>query len=178
MIEWLGILIKPVLGWLYDFGRSYKAKQSPEYILRQREKWKGHFSNKLSEPNCSDVYLINIKDSSQYIRCGLLQTYEDGITLGYGWCDLEQIAAHKWIERVADNSICLIKCFYIPYHWIEYVDWEGSDELEYLPQIYIRFIGKRKQRYCDKIAYCDKNKLGGSKNFYYHIIVDGSEVQQ
>jgi hypothetical protein len=168
----------------YVLGKNQKL--TPSQVLERRAKWKVEFEAKIaqrrSEGLRTDVYVrdvarldaypgidAKVKGISAWFRVGLMGTYHKGIMLGLGWHGLvEDSSAMKYRlenqNRRESDVITTILIGYVPYEFVESVDWDG-DNITGLPQVYCHFSGTNREPY-ERLAYCQKKDLDG---FPYYV---------
>lgn len=68
----------------------------------------------------------------------------------------------------------LILIGYVPYHRIEWIDWDGDEFYPYT-HLYLHFDGPKRQPY-ERLALCEKRELDGRP--YYTEVADYEEVRK
>ena len=170
-----------------------KRRLSQEQKVQLKAKWKPIIEEKLTEWHCKqlshDVIVHDVrrthaypdglpgKGISPWFRVGLMDTYHEGVMLGLRWGRaIFDPTLEKWVfARLGEEggrNIILIG--YVPYHRIEWIDWDGDEFYPYT-HLYLHFDGPKKQPY-DRLALCEKKELDGKP--YYTQVIDYDEARK
>lgn len=182
MLEYLAGY-KPLLD-LISFIWKRKRRLTQEQKIQLKAKWKPPIEDKLSEWHhqrlSRDVIVHDVKRNHEYpeilpgkgisswFRVGLMDTYHEGIMLGLRWGRaVWDETIEKWVfARLGEKGQNFILIGYVPYHRIEWIDWDGDEFYPYT-HLYLHFDGPKNQPY-ERLALCEKKELDG-KPFYTEV---------
>jgi hypothetical protein len=162
---------------LKDLGRWILrrfGKPDPEAVVLLRQQWKDEIEARLGRPDeHSEAIIRDVKRADSYphlsdkekgisawFRVGLLGVYHRGIQVGLRIEALVKDPAVGW--RLYDSAseqpdLNAYVVGLIPFERIVNIDW-GGDEYYYVPHIYCRFTGRKKQPY-EQVVFSEKRKL-------------------
>jgi hypothetical protein len=190
MLEYLAVY-KPLQDLLSYFQKR-KRRLTPEQKIQLKAKWKPLIEEKLREWHhrklSHDVIVHDVKRNLDYpgslpgkgispwFRVGLMDIYHDGIMLGLRWGRaILEPTQKKWLcARLGEEGTTLVLIGYVPYHRIEWIDWEGDEFYPYT-HLYLHFDGPKKQPY-ERLALCEKRDLDGIP--YYTEVADYEETRK
>jgi hypothetical protein len=190
MLEYIAAY-KPLVD-LLSYWLSKKRRLTQEEKIKLKAKWKPTIEEKLSdwhhERMNHDVIVHDVKriqfypdglsqkGISPWFRVGLIGTYHDGIMLGLRWGkSIFEPKQQKWLfARLGEEGKNLILIGYIPYHRIEWIDWDGDEFYPYT-HLYLHFDGPKRQPY-ERLALCERKDVDGRP--YYTEIADYEEVRK
>lgn len=190
MLEYLAAY-KP-LSDLLSFIWSRKRRLTNEQKVQLKAKWKPAIEAKLRdwhhEKLRHDVIVHDVERSEQYpsglpgkgispwFRVGLVDTYHDGIMLGLRWGRaVYDSTEQKWLlARLGEDGQNLLLVGYVPYHRIEWIDWDGDEFYPYT-HLYLHFDGSKRQPY-ERLALCEKRELDGWP--YYTEVADYEKTRR
>ena len=169
-----------------------KRRLTHEQKVQLKAKWKPVIEEKLrdwhSQKLSRDVIVHDVKRTHEYpnglpgkeispwFRVGLMDTYHDGIMLGLRWGRaVFDPARQKWLfARLGEEGKSLILIGYVPYHRIEWIDWEGDEFYPYT-HLYLHFDGPKKRPY-ERLALCERKELDAKP--YYTEVADYEEARK
>jgi len=183
-------ILKDIISWILNSSRNL----NPAEVIELRQKWKKEFEENIwkrrKEGLRTDVIIRDTKRVDNYpdtddpkgisawFKVGLMGTYHRGILAGLRWGTLtidkddNKPRYTNYKNEKGDLKVMLIG--YIPYKYIEAVDWEG-DEYGGHPHIYCYFNARRKEPY-EKLAFCEENFLNEIP--FYTEIADYDKVRK
>lgn len=182
---------------LKDLGRwvfRRFSKPDPEAVIRLRQQWKDEIEARLGKADAySEAIIRDVKRADSYpqlsdkekgisawFRVGLLGTYHRGIQVGLRIEGLVKDPAVGWrlydpASEEADVNAHVVGL--IPFERIVNIDWVG-DEYYYVPHLYCRFTGPKKQPY-EQVVFSEKRKIdrpGASDIVYFSEIAKYDDV--
>ena len=177
---------------LVSFIWKRKRRLTQEQKIQLKAKWKPIIEEKLQkrhyEQLSHDVIVHDVKRIHEYpdgspgkgispwFRVGLMDTYHEGVMLGLRWGRaVWDPTFEKWVfAHLGEEGQNFILIGYVPYHRIEWIDWDGDEFYPYT-HLYLHFDGPKKQPY-ERLALCEKRELDGTP--YYTEIADYEESRR
>ena len=169
-----------------------KRRLTQEEKVQLKAKWKPMIEEKLRDWHhkslSHDAIVHDVKRTQDYpdglhgkgispwFRVVLMDTYHDGIMLGLRWGKVVfEPTQQKWLfARLGEEGKNLILIGYVPYHHIEWIDWDGDEFYPYT-HLYLHFDGPKRQPY-ERLVLCDKRELEGRP--YYAEVADYEEARK
>ncbi|TGP50640.1 hypothetical protein EN873_22375 [bacterium M00.F.Ca.ET.230.01.1.1] len=181
-------------GWKF-WNRNIRKLTAKEK-LELRQKWKKPFEDYIFNSQRKELRLDaimrdirrldeypDIDDKapgiSPWFRFGLVDTYERGFMAALTGRNLfhdEKTDKWRFLDRAnGEEGGHYLDCIgYVPYEFIEQVDWDGDRYYNY-PQIYCYFDGIHKQPY-ERIVYCERFTSPPYNIMHFREIVDQEDV--
>ncbi|ESX24171.1 hypothetical protein [Mesorhizobium sp. LSJC264A00] len=168
-------------GWRY--ARRNVRKLTPAEKIAARQKWKKPFEDYIYTNQRKSLRLDafmrdvrrlddypdikNKRGISPWFRFGLVDTYERGFMASlHGSKLVEDATTGKWrytAQLKGETGKYLTLIGYVPYEFIEDVNWEGDQIYDY-PHVFCYFDGLKRQPY-ERMMFCEPWDFDGITHF-------------